>query len=960
MENINVYIRLKPIKDKSESNFSFDSKTITNLKTKEIFNFDSVITPSMSNKDIFEKLIKQNLINLLKGINVSIFAYGQTSTGKTFTMKGEPKSNEGLIPLSIKEIFNSLNNKESFITKYLVKVSYIEIYNETVNDLIDPSKKNLEIRESGNKGIFVNNLSEISVNNLEKAMQLLNKGESNRIIAETKLNEKSSRSHTIFKINIEFHMKEKNNNKEKKYNSQLNLVDLAGSENVSKAKCEGIRIKEGGNINKSLLALSNVINKLSQNNKSFVNYRDSKLTRLLQTSLGGNSKTTIICTMVDDNSHYSETLNTLHFGMKAKNIKTIVKVNEVINDKGKIAMENQALRNKIKMLEKLINDKKSLKENNNEENKGNKTSSILSSGNKNDIQNNEQISNLEKEVSLLKRYLMNNEEMGSDLNSIQGAGDWMSAQGGDMYNNIYNINSGMSNINTSGYKPSFTQRISNLSAIRGSESAIKSSYFNSPCIPRQYPPDFNNNFNNTNINHLDNFKKNICMTEMRQGAYVPHNFFHSAIRKTAPQNNNFLYGSNVKFSVPDLNNLNNTSYDMETDYLMKENEELKKNIYELKKTYYEVVQSKEQQIKLLNQNHDMTLENCEKLIKEAEANYMNLKTEYDQVMEKMKIKDNELNDLKQKNINQDSSINYYKKELNKVKDLNYASEIEAKYNSLLEENIKLKQKDEEETSKLKEENDLLKKNIDMIDNKYKEKCQELNDNQKIINEAKKQHEKEVQKYKNEIKNYRNNVSKGGKNQKNNKILDNDKMKEYEEQINKLIQENNDYKNNIEKIEKTQIVEYQKLLDDSFAKIAQLNKELIDAKDKNKYLEKALNIVEQKAKKDDININKDNTIELNEQSYKQDNRKEDENPNLQSSIRQNKNNNNFSSNGRVKNIEYSNGESKDFLNKKTKGIPKIYQNILNKQQLNSGISGNNNTPNKENNNIINTEFSNFEI
>ena len=959
MENINVYLRLKPIKDKSESNFSFDSKTITNLKTKEIFNFDSVITPTMSNKDIFEKLIKQNLVNLLKGINVSIFAYGQTSTGKTFTMKGEPKTNEGLIPLSIKEIFNSLNNKESSISKYLVKVSYIEIYNETVNDLIDPSNKNLEIRESGNKGIFVNNLSEISVNNLEKAMQLLNKGESNRIIAETKLNEKSSRSHTIFKINIEFYMKEKNNNKEKKYNSQLNLVDLAGSENVSKAKCEGIRIKEGGNINKSLLALSNVINKLSQNNKSFVNYRDSKLTRLLQTSLGGNSKTTIICTMVDDNSHYSETLNTLHFGMKAKNIKTIVKVNEVINDKGKIAMENQALRNKIKMLEKLINDKKSLKENNNEENKGNKTCSILSSGNKNDMQNNEQISNLEKEVSLLKRYLMNNEEIGSDLNSMQGAADWMSVQGGDMYNNIYNMNSGMSNINTSGYKPSFTQRISNLSAIRGSESAIKSSYFNSPCIPRQYPHDFNNNFNN----HFDNFKKNVSMTEMRPGAYVPKNFFHSAIRKTAPQNTNYLFGSNVKFSVPDLNNLNNTSYDMESDYLMKENEELKKNIYELKKTYYEVVQSKEQQIKLLNQNHDMTLENCEKLIKEAEANYMNLKKEYDQVMEKMKIKDNELNDLKQKNISQDSSINYYKKELNKVKDLNYASEIEAKYNSLLEENIKIKQKDEEETAKLKEENDLLKKNIDMIDNKYKEKCQELNDNQKIINETKRQHEKEVQKYKNEIKNYRNSVSKGGKNQKNNKgnILDNDKIKEYEDQINKLIQENNDYKNNIEKIEKTQIVEYQKLLDDSFAKIAQLNKELNDSKDKNKYLEKALNIVEKKTKKDEIIINKENIIELNEQSYKQDNTKENENKKLQSSIRQNKkNNNNFSSNGRAKNIEYSNGENKDFLNKKTKGIPKIYQNILNKQQMNSGISGNNNTPNKENNNILNTEFSNFEI
>ena len=959
MENISVYIRLKPTKDKTESNFSYDSKTITNSKTKEIFTFDSVISPTMTNKDIFEKLIKQNLTSLLKGINVSIFAYGQTSTGKTYTMKGDQKNNEGLIPLSIKEIFNSLNNKDSSITKYVVKVSYTEIYNETVNDLIDSSKKNLEIRESSLKGIFVNNLSEISVTNLEKTMQLLNKGENNRIIAETKLNEKSSRSHTIFKINIEFFLKDKNN-KEKKYNSQLNLVDLAGSENVSKAKCEGMRIKEGGNINKSLLALSNVINKLSQNNKSFVNYRDSKLTRLLQTALGGNSKTTIICTMVDDNIHYSETLNTLHFGMKAKNVKTTVKVNEIINDKGKIAMENQALRNKIKMLEKLINDKKSLKdkENNNLENNGKKALSILSSGNKNEIQNNEQISNLEKEVSLLKKYLMNNEEMGSDINSIQG--DWMSMQGGnDIYNNgIYNMNN---NLNTSAYKPSFKQRISNLSAIRGSGSAIKSIYFNSPCMPRIHPSEINS----SNLHNLENnnFRKNLSMTEMRPGPYAPKNFFHSAIRKTAPQNNNFMFGSNMKFSMPDLNNFNNLSnlnssnFDMGNDYLMKENEELKKNIYELKKTYYEVVQSKEQQIKLLNQNHDMTLENCEKLIKEAEVNYLNLKTEYDQVIEKMKIKDNELKDLKEKNINQDSSINYYKKELNKVKDLNYASEIESKYNSLLEENIKLKQKEEEETAKLKEENDLLKKNIDMIDNKYKEKCQELNDNQKLINDAKKQHEKELQKYKIEIKNYKNSIGKG-KNSKNNKgnNADNDKIKEYEDQINKLIQENNDYKNNLEKIEKTQIVEYQKLLDESFAKIAQLNKELNDSKDKNKYLEKALNIVEKTAQKEDINI-RDNLIDINEDNCKQNKNKENENKKLQSTIRQNKNNYNFSSNGRGKNIDYSNAENKEFMNKKRKGMPKIYQNVINKQQMNSDITQ---TPNKENNNILNTEFSNFEI
>ena len=950
MENIHVYIRLKPIKEKTETNFIYDTKSITNSKTKEIFTFDSVIPPTMTNKDIFEKLIKESLSNLLKGINISIFSYGQTSTGKTFTMKGETKSNEGLIPLSIKEIFNSLNNKESSISKYIVKVSYSEIYNETVNDLIDSTKKNLEIRESSQKGIFVNNLSEITVTTVEKAMQLLNKGEANRIIAETKLNEKSSRSHTIFKINIEFFVKDKINNKEKKYNAQLNLVDLAGSENVSKAKCDGMRIKEGGNINKSLLALSNVINKLSQNNKSFVNYRDSKLTRLLQTALGGNSKTTIICTMVDDNSHYSETLNTLHFGMKAKNIKTTVKVNEIITDKGKIAMENQELRNKIKMLEKIINEKKSLKskENNNLENNGNKAYSVLGSGNKNE-QNNEQISNLEKEVSLLKKYLMNNEEMGSDINSIQDGSDWMNSQyGNDIYNNIYNMNSAMRTINASSYKPSFKQRISNLSAIRGSGSALKSAYFNSPCIPRQQPQEFNTN---SNINHVEkNFRRNICMTEMRPGAYVPKNFFHSAIRKTAPQNNSFIFGSNMKFSVPDLNNLKSSNFDIGNDYLMKENEELKKNIYELKKTYYEVVQSKEQQIKLLNQNHDMTLENCEKLIKEAEANYMNLKTEYDQVIEKMKLKDNELNDLKEQNIKQDSSINFYKQELNKVKDLNYSSEIESKYNSLLEENIKLKQKDEEETTKLKEENEFLKKNINMIDNKYKEKCQELNDNQKLINETKKQHEKEIQKYKIEIKNYKNNVGKNNnKNIKGNNNQDNDKIKEYEEQINKLIQENNGYKNNLEKIEKTQIVEYQKLLDDSFAKIAQLNKELNDTKDKNKYLEKALNFIEKADKKI-------NNIELNEENSKQQSNNND-NKQLQSTIRQNKNKyNEFSSNGRIKNIDYTNGENKEYLNKKRKGMTKIYQSVKN-QQMNSA---NNQTPDKENKNVLNTEFSNFEI
>ena len=185
------------------------------------------------------------------------------------------------------------------------------------------------------------------------------------------------------------------------------------------------------------------------------------------------------------------------------------------------------------------------------------------------------------------------------------------------------------------YKPSLTQRFNNLSALRGSESAIKSNYyFNSPVIPRQHPSEF---YNNSNLNQIESFnnnnlKRNLSMTEMRPPVNYNKNFFHSAIR--APQNNNFIFGSSSKFPAPDLNN--NNFENNNNDMLIRENEELKKNLYDLKKTYYDVVQSKEQQIILLNQNHDMTMENCEKLIKEAETNYMNLKTEYDQIMEKMK------------------------------------------------------------------------------------------------------------------------------------------------------------------------------------------------------------------------------------------------------------------------------------------------------------------------------------
>ena len=345
------------------------------IKYKCFFiNIDQVISTTSTNKEIFEELFKPNIHHILNGINMTIFAYGQTSTGKTYTMQGEIPDNAGIIPLTLEELFKQIKNDKDIIDSQ-ISVSFIEIYNESINDLLDSSKINLDLRETPNREVIVNNLTEIKIRNHEQALNLLIKGNESRIVASTKLNEKSSRSHVIFRLNIEITKNVKKNNfgeeeiEKVLLKNHINLIDLAGSENSNKTGCVGQRLKEGSNINKSLLALSNVINKLSQNtgnnNSSsqnfFVNYRDSKLTRLLQNSLGGNSKTSIICTITDDAEHYNETMNTIHFGNKAKNIKTVVKVNEVKNQNyQQMVLENEKLKKKLKQLEKELTTQKKL------------------------------------------------------------------------------------------------------------------------------------------------------------------------------------------------------------------------------------------------------------------------------------------------------------------------------------------------------------------------------------------------------------------------------------------------------------------------------------------------------------------------------------------------------------------------------------------------------------------------
>ena len=398
-ENISVNIRIKPYQqdDCIPDQWKIEGNNIVNLKSKDIFSYDQVFDLETQNIDIFNTIVKENLNRFLKGINVCIFAYGQTSTGKTYTMRGLDYT-PGIIPLSLNYIFMKSSEADDIKISEM-KVSYLEIYNENVNDLLDTSKKNLEIRE-GKKGIYVDSLTEIRVDTPEIAFNLVKQGDSNKIMAETKLNEKSSRSHCIFKINLELV-----DSKGKKFQSTLNLIDLAGSENATKTKTEGVRLKEGSNINKSLLALSNVIQKLSINNKAnYISYRDSKLTRFLQPSLSGNSKTVVICTVSIGKSNYSETLNTLLFAARAKNIKTNIKVNELIEEKDKVSIENLELKSKIKLLE----DKISLTA---------KKPSITSSAKKNNLfmsavktsnEQNNLYTALEKEVNMIKTLMLSN------------------------------------------------------------------------------------------------------------------------------------------------------------------------------------------------------------------------------------------------------------------------------------------------------------------------------------------------------------------------------------------------------------------------------------------------------------------------------------------------------------------------------------------------------------------------
>ncbi|CAD8044040.1 unnamed protein product [Paramecium primaurelia] len=315
------------------------------------FTFDYVYDQESTQVEVYETTAALSVDSTLQGYNSTIIAYGQTGTGKTYTMHGfsfTPNSDQlGIIPRSLHNIFTHIQMKSNSMTTFMVRASYLQIYNESISDLLRPDNQQLNIREDKKRGVFVENLSEWAVRSPPEIYQLMRRGNAKRVTASTRMNDTSSRSHAVFIITVE-QIEETPEGKRARV-GKLNLVDLAGSERVRVTGATGIRLEESKKINQSLSALGNVIAALTElkQPKSHIPYRDSKITRLLEDSLGGNCKTTFMAMISPAIEAFNESLSTLKFANRAKNIRNTPMVNQD-QDQGALLRKYQLEIQKLK------------------------------------------------------------------------------------------------------------------------------------------------------------------------------------------------------------------------------------------------------------------------------------------------------------------------------------------------------------------------------------------------------------------------------------------------------------------------------------------------------------------------------------------------------------------------------------------------------------------------------------
>ncbi|KAJ6353277.1 hypothetical protein OIU76_002317 [Salix suchowensis] len=339
-EKILVSVRLRPLNEKEIARNdvsdweSINGDTViyrNNLSVSErsmyptAYTFDRVFGPDCSTKQVYGEGAKEVALSVVSGINSSVFAYGQTSSGKTYTMGG-------ITEYSIADIYDYVEKHKE--REFTLKFSAMEIYNESVRDLLSTDTTPLRLLDDPERGTVVERLTEESIRDWNHFKALLSVCEAQRQIGETSLNEASSRSHQILRVTVESSTQEfLGHCKSSTLAATVNFVDLAGSERASQSLSAGMRLKEGCHINRSLLTLGTVIRKLSKEKNGHIPFRDSKLTRILQSSLGGNARTAIICTMSPARSHVEQSRNTLLFASCAKEVTTNAQVNVVVSDK---------------------------------------------------------------------------------------------------------------------------------------------------------------------------------------------------------------------------------------------------------------------------------------------------------------------------------------------------------------------------------------------------------------------------------------------------------------------------------------------------------------------------------------------------------------------------------------------------------------------------------------------------
>jgi len=829
-----------PIKSINQKNNSLSIQKDYDTKT---FSYDHIYPEDSNQSQIFEETSKNVVKSVLSGYNGTIFAYGQTGTGKTYTMVGEfsDEKNKGIIPRAFDYIFE--NVKQDKEHKYNIMISFIQIYLEHIQDLIEPTLKEIRIRESPEEGVYLEGVKWVKVNSTQECAEQFHKGEKNRVTESTIMNKDSSRSHAILIAKIERSIvlsKEQISELAKESNEKIKaervmttsflyLVDLAGSERVKKTKAVDMRLEEAKKINYSLLTLGKCINALAEGNTTFISYRESVLTRLLQESLGGNAKTSLIVTVSPSNYNADETVSSFNFAQRAMKVKNkpvlnisvdyhalYIKLQEdfdKLNDKyanleikyEKLHEENQKLKNGEALVE--------LQKNNINQNLGGSYSSMGNSSNKNTINNlNKEKQKLQNDINKLEESYKDTiknkvEEYESVLKDI----DKIIFEKEQTIEKLVEDNKKLNDKNKTNqeiindYKKEKEELMNSISDLTNKLNYEQESR------GKKSDEEHKKELDSLNA-QLEFFEKKIISLE----------------------NNNLLNTNSI--------NLVKNKIDNKINFLSEE----KDNLLKEKSNNVIKISQNDIKIKLLNDEKNNIDKRLPSITEEMKTIFVNRKNEIINDVELRQLENGKINEMQNDIV---IRVNNIDEEIKKMKQLkkNMGLIGDEEISKVDKTEIFCLNKFNETNSFLmnrryEENNQRIKKYLDSINDLTKK----INDLTKVIKAIKKENielNKKVNQNLKSSKNYINNndINSSINNEKN-KERDDKKIKEYENQINELKKDNNTLSKNLLTERKTNNEKRSKLIEDFNKKLEESKNKINQLIQENTELNKNLNFL----------------------------------------------------------------------------------------------------------------------